>query len=120
MINRLKSFKYAFSGLRILLKEEHNSRIHIFLGLTVIILSIVLNINPIEWGFIIFSIALVITVETINSAIENMADFLTLENNYHIKKIKDLSAGAVLLSSLSSVIIGLLIFIPKLISLLQF
>ncbi len=120
IIDQLHSFKYAFNGLKILLREEHNSRIHIFLGLIAIILAIALDINSIEWGILIFSIALVITVETINSAIENIADFLTLENNNHIKKIKDLSAGAVLVSSLSSIIIGLLIFIPKLASLLKF
>ena len=120
IIDRLHSFKYAFNGLKILLREEHNFRIHIVLGLAVIILAIALDINSIEWSIIILSIALVVTVETINSAIENMADFLTLENNNHIKKIKDLSAGAVLVSSLSSLIIGLPIFIPKLTSLLKF
>ena len=116
IIERIHSFKYAFNGLKILLKEEHNSRIQIILGFAVVILAITLDINPLEWAIITFSIALVITVETVNSAIENMADFLTLEHNNHIKKIKDLSAAAVLISALSATVIGLLIFIPKILS----
>lgn len=113
---RLKSFIYAFSGLKIMVREEHNSRIHIAASIIVILFSIIFNLSLIEWIIIIFSIALVISVETINSAIENMADFICPGLNDQIKKIKDLSAAAVLISAICAVVIGLLIFIPKIIS----
>lgn len=112
---RLKSFGFAFNGLRILFKEEHNSRIHFFATVTVIIAAIFFELNKYEWIAIIFSIGLVITVEIINTAVENIADFLTTEKNSKIKTIKDLSATAVLISALTALTIGLLIFVPKII-----
>lgn len=110
---RIKSFGFAFNGLRILFHEEHNSRIHFFASILVIIASLLFKLNTYEWIAIIFSIGLVITVEIINTAVENIADFLTTEQNNHIKKIKDLAAAAVLVSALTALTIGLIIFLPK-------
>lgn len=112
-MKRIKSFKYAFNGLRILIKEEHNARIHLFATICVIIAGLFYEISLIEWIAIIFSIGLVVSLEIINSSIENIADFISPERDEKIKKIKDLSASGVLISAITALIIGLIIFIPK-------
>ena len=110
----LKSFVYAFNGLRLLLKEEQNARIHFVASVIVILAGFYFRLNAYEWMAIIFSIGLVITVEIINTAIENIADFISPGKNENIKTIKDLSAAAVLISAIIAVSIGLIVFLPKL------
>lgn len=116
--SRLDSFKYAFNGFKTLFLEEHNSRIHLFIALFIIILGFLFNISNIEWLFIVFCIGLVFFAELINSSIENIADFVSPEKHHSIKKVKDLAAAAVLTGAITSVIIGLIIFLPKIYSLL--
>ena len=111
---RLESFRYAFDGLRVLLREEHNARIHLIASTIVIIAGFYVGLNAYEWIAIIFSIGLVITVEIINTAIESIADFICPEKNEKIKNIKDLAAAAVLISAIIAVCIGLIVFLPKL------
>ncbi|RLD90557.1 MAG: diacylglycerol kinase [Bacteroidetes bacterium] len=113
ILKRLKSFKHAFNGLRILIKEEHNARIHLFATICVVIAGLFLKISLNEWIAITFSIGLVISLEIMNSSIESMADFISPERHEKIKKIKDLSASGVLISAITALIIGLIIFIPK-------
>jgi diacylglycerol kinase len=113
IMNRIRSFIPAFNGLKILIKEEHNSRIHLLAAILVLIASILFRISAIEWIVVIFAIGLVFVSEIINSAIENITDFISSENDETIKKIKDLSAAGVLISSFTSLIIGLIVFIPK-------
>ena len=110
---RIKSFSYAFGGLKTALKEEHNARIHLVAILLVLALSIFFDINSYEWIAVIFSIGFVFAMELINSAIENTVDFISLEKHDTIRKIKDLSAAAVFMSALAALIIGLIIFLPK-------
>jgi diacylglycerol kinase len=114
---RLKSFEYAINGLKILIIEEHNSRIHLLAAFIALIAGFLLKISLTEWIAIIFSIGLVLTFEIINSSIENFADFISPEQHNVIKKIKDLSAAAVLISAITALIIGLIIFIPKILEL---
>jgi undecaprenol kinase/diacylglycerol kinase (ATP) len=114
---RLKSFHYAFNGLKILIKEEHNARIHLTVTIIVIVACFLLSLSSWEWIAVIFCIGLVIASEIINSAIENLSDFVCKEKNYNIKKIKDLSAAAVLISAIAAFVIGLIIFLPKIITL---
>lgn len=111
---RLKSFTYAFNGLKILLKEEHNTRIHLLAAILVVIAGVVLKISPVEWIAIVFAIGFVITTETINSSIENIADFISPAKHEKIKKIKDLAAAGVLISAVTALLVGLIIFLPKL------
>ncbi|MFZ4462653.1 MAG: diacylglycerol kinase family protein [Bacteroidales bacterium] len=117
IIKRLKSFKYAFNGLKILFSEEHNSRIHILATICVLTAGYFLKISIHEWIAVIFAIGFVIAFEIFNSAIENIADFVSPEKHEKIKKIKDLSAAGVLISAITSLIIGLIIFMPKIIEL---
>lgn len=113
IIDRIKSFTYSFNGLKILFREEHNSRIHLFSTLVVILLGFALNISNIEWIALIFACGFVFVTEILNSSIENIADFVSPEKNEQIKKVKDLSAAAVLFSALTAFIIGIIIFSPK-------
>jgi len=110
---RIKSFTHAFNGLRIVFSEEHNAKIHLFAAVIAVILGFILGITSMEWVVIVFAITLVISMEIINSSIENIADFISPERNEMIKKIKDLSAAAVLVSAMAALIVGLIIFLPK-------
>jgi diacylglycerol kinase (ATP) len=115
---RMQSFKYAFNGLRILLCEESNAWIHFCIAICVIAAGFVFKISTTEWIIVVFCIGFVFALELLNSAIENMADFVSKEYHDLIKKTKDLAAGAVLVGAIASAIIGLIIFTPKIIGLL--
>lgn len=109
------SFKFAFQGIKLLFKEEHNSWIHLLFAALAIALAVWLKISLLEWVLVIFCIGFVFVIEIINTAIENICDFISPERHSMIKRIKDLSAAAVLFSAVTSLIIGVLIFLPKLI-----
>ncbi|BDD08326.1 diacylglycerol kinase [Fulvitalea axinellae] len=111
---RLGSFKYAINGLLLLIREEHNSRIHFFAGIMAILLGWLLEINSVEWMIICGVIGFVFAMELINSAIENLCDLVSPEKNDLVKKAKDQAAGAVLVSAIVALVCGLFIFIPKL------
>lgn len=119
IIKRLKSFTYAVNGFRLLFKEEHNARIHLMVSILAIILAFYFNLNKQEWVGILMSIALVFSAEIFNSAIENLCDFVSPQWHEKIKKVKDLSAAAVLLCAIIAAIIGLIIFVPKCLELLE-
>jgi diacylglycerol kinase len=110
----LKSFTYAFNGLKILIREERNSKVHLCAAFFALTLGFVLGITKLEWIAICFAISMVFILELINTAIENMADFISPEKNDTIKKIKDLAAAAVLIGSITSLATGTLVFLPKL------
>jgi diacylglycerol kinase len=110
---RLLSFSYAFDGLRILFKEEHNSRIHLLAAVVAIILGVLLEISSLEWIAIVFSIGLVFAFEILNSALENLADYASPEKNDLIRKAKDLSAAAVFVAAMAALTVGFIIFLPK-------
>lgn len=112
----IKSFKYAFEGIFTGIKEEQNMKLHITIMILVIIFGIILKINTIEWIICIALFGLVISMEMINTAIENTVDLITKEKNEQAKIAKDIAAGAVLVSTIASSIIGLIIFVPKILS----
>jgi diacylglycerol kinase (ATP) len=116
--DRIKSFKYAFNGLKILFREEHNARIHLFITLLAIVLGFVLKISALEWVAVMLVIGLVFITEIVNTSIENIADFISPEKHAKIKVIKDLAAAAVIVSAIISALIGLIIFLPKLLELI--
>ncbi len=113
IVKRLQSFKHAMNGLRILVKEEHNARIHVFAALCVIIAGYLFSISANEWIALVVVCGLVLILEAINSAIENIADFVSPDFHERIKTIKDLSAASVLIGAVTALIAGLIIFIPK-------
>lgn len=116
---RIKSFRYALNGLKILIREEHNSRIHLIVTIIVVIMGIWLQISAYDWIALCLSIGLVFSAEIINSAIENLSDYISPDSQKLIKKAKDLAAAAVLVCSFIAVIVGLIVFIPKVIILLD-
>lgn len=115
LIQRVNSFKYAFNGFKILVKEEHNARIHLLAAVIAILAGFIFKVTALEWVALIFAIALVIITEIINTSIENIADFISPNRHKQIKRIKDLSAAAVLIAAIFAVIIGGLIFFPKMV-----
>lgn len=108
-----KSFKYAFEGLAVALKKGRNYRIQTAAGIIALILGFYLKISTVEWAIIVITIALVLIFELINTAIEAIVDIVSPEIRDKAKIAKDVAAGSVLLSSISSIIVGLLIFGSK-------
>ena len=117
---RLISFKYAINGIKILFWEEPNAKIHLFVTVCVLIAGFAFRISGGEWIAVILCIGLVIALESLNSAIENIADFVSPGRHETIKKVKDLAAGAVLIGAVASVIVGMIVFLPKIIELFSF
>lgn len=111
--DRAKSFSYAFNGIAKLLKYEHNSRIHFTAAILVCFAGFYFNIDRVEWLFVIVSIGLVILCELFNTAIERIADFVEPNWNESIGIIKDYASGAVLVASVMAVLIGGIVFIPR-------
>lgn len=106
-------FKYAFNGIFETIKNERNIKVHIFIMFLVIILGFFLKISILEWFICIILFAIVISGELFNTAIENIVDNLMPEKNEFARIAKDASAGAVLVLAIGSAIIGIIIFIPK-------
>ncbi len=112
---RIKSFVFAFNGVKIFFHREHNAWIHAAAAGLVITLSCLLRISASEWVAVLFAIALVWVTELINTAIEKLMDHLSPALHPAVKEIKDMAAGAVLIAAVFAVIIASIIFIPKLI-----
>ncbi|MGS2775995.1 diacylglycerol kinase family protein [Robertmurraya sp. GLU-23] len=110
----LYSFRHALSGFSKAVKEERNMKIHLFFTILVVLLGFFLEVSKVEWLFLLILIGGVISLELINSSIENLVDLVTAEYHPLAKKAKDMAAAAVFIYSIVSIIIGLIIFIPRL------
>lgn len=110
---RLKSIGYAFNGTLLLLKNEASLKVQFAISLLVTAAGFFFNISTIEWLVQLLAMALVISLEGINTAIEQIADFIHPEFNTKIGVIKDIAAGAVFISSIFAIVIGLIIYLPK-------
>ena len=109
----LNSFKYAFQGILYSFNTQRNIRIHFCIAIIILILGTYLHLSNIEWSLILLTISIVVTGEMINTAIEKTIDLVTEEYKILAKIAKDVAAGAVLISSMISIIIGILIFYEK-------
>jgi len=109
-----KSFYFAFAGLAFLLRTQRNARIELTLGVIAAALGVWLDISRIEWAIIIFTIALVLILEGLNTAVEAAVDLAMPDRHPLAKAAKDLAAGMVLIAAMASVAVGLLIFAPPL------
>ena len=112
----IKSIRYAVKGMRAATKEQLNIRIHLFIALAVVAAGLYFHITPTEWILLLIVISLVISLELLNTAIENLTDLVTKEQNPLTGKVKDIAAAAVLFSSIIAAIIGLIIFTKYLFS----
>lgn len=108
----LQSFKYASDGLSFAVKNNQNLRIHLLAACTVILIGIVFRITAFEMAILGVLIILVICTEMINTAIEEMTNLISKEHSKEAKIAKDVAAGMVLLTSIGSVFVGILVFIP--------
>lgn len=113
---RARSFRYAFAGIAAFLRSEHNAWIHCSVAVLVIAAGFIFHISALEWCLIALCIGGVLMAEAFNSAIEALSDKVSPERSDLIKRAKDIAAGAVLIFVMAAVCVGLIIFVPKLIS----
>jgi diacylglycerol kinase (ATP) len=112
---RIRSFKYAFVGIWTILKSQHNAWVHAVATIIVFVVGFLLKISTSEWCLIVLAIVAVWTAEALNTAFEFLADATNPDFHPLIKNSKDVAAGAVLIAAIGSIIIGVLIFLPKVI-----
>ena len=113
-----KSFGYAFYGIYSVIKKERNMKIHCGAAILVIIFGIWLSISKAEWIACLIQIALVMSLEMVNTAVESTVDLVTEEKDPRAKLAKDAAAGAVLTAAIFSFFFGGMIFLPKIAALL--
>lgn len=113
------SLGHAIDGINYTIDHERNFRIEISFAILVTILSFLLKVSTIEWCILVLTIGIVLSLELLNTAIERSVDLVTKEYKELAKIAKDTSAGAVLIMSLFSVVIGITIFLPKLLELIN-
>lgn len=118
IVARIKSSTHAFRGLSIMIKTTHNFWGHLFFGVLAIYLGFVLNISNFEWLALVFAIFIVLITETVNTAIEVDIDLTSPDYHPFARDTKDIAAGAVGLSIILSIIIGAIIFLPKILAIL--
>lgn len=109
---RLRSIRYALEGLLLLLKTQYNAWIHLLATIIVVLAGFYYEITATHWAIITLTIISVWVAETLNTAFEYLCDVTNPEFHPLVKKAKDISAGAVLISALGAIIIGLIIFLP--------
>jgi diacylglycerol kinase (ATP) len=113
---RIRSVTHAVHGIFEMLKSQHNAWVHAIATIAVIICGFLFSISKSEWCFLILAIALVWVAEALNTAFEFLCDVASPDFHPVVKHSKDVAAGAVLLSAVGAVIIGLIIFIPYAVS----
>ena len=112
---RSQSFGYAFAGIIRFFRTEHNAWLHLAATIGVILLGLVYGVTAVETAFLVFAIGFVWVAELFNTCIEKIMDFISTERHPKIQIIKDMAAGAVLLAAITALIIGIAIFLPKIV-----
>jgi diacylglycerol kinase (ATP) len=111
---RRRSFVYAWRGLRMVLRSQHNARIHATASMGVVLLGVLLGVGRLEWLALIFAVVSVWTAESLNTAFELLCDVASPDFHPLVEKAKDVAAGAVLISALGALLVGGLVFGPHL------
>ncbi len=114
---RLNSFKYAFAGIYEVVQSQPNMKIHIGLAILTIIAGFFFSISITEWCFVAVASLAVMSAEAFNTALEHLTDLVSPEYHPLAGKVKDAAAGGVLIAAIGAAIIGLLIFLPRLLAL---
>lgn len=112
----VRSFGYAYQGVISLFRSENNAKIHLIIGSVAVIAGLALGLSAVEWCVLIIQIALVLAAEAFNTAIEKLCDVVSPDTHPVIGSVKDIAAGAVLLTAIAAVITALLLFAPKLLA----
>lgn len=110
------SFKFGFEGIAAAAAKERNVQIHLAISVIVTLSGFIFSINKYEWIAIILSIGGMVSMEMINTAIERTVDMYTKEYHPLAKQAKDIAAGAVLVFAIASVMIGIIIFLPRILA----
>jgi len=111
--NRIKSVGFAVRGALLLIRTEASIKIQVFLGIVVTVAGFYYEISSTEWIFQVLAVSLVVGIEGANTAIEKLCDFVHPDFDKRIGFIKDVSAGAVMFVSVGAIIVGLIIYLPK-------
>jgi len=119
MLRLIRSFSFAFNGIKVCTARHSNFKIHLFCMLPTIALAIAFRISVNEWVAVLLCIGLVLSMEMLNTAIEQLCDVVHKEYHPGIKVTKDIAAGAVLVSAVIAAVCGAFIFIPKILSFIQ-
>jgi len=117
---RINSVRNAVNGLAHLFKGQANARLHLIATVAVITLGFLFKINVSEWALLVLAIGSVLAAELFNTSVEYLADVVSPEHNDKIKQVKDLAAGGVLIAAICSLVIGVIVFGPRIIRLLPF
>ena len=112
----IKSFGHALKGLKLLFLSQRNAIIHLCLMGLAVILGVLLKISFTEWTIIVLSSGMVIAAESFNTALEKLSDTIHPERNEGIGSAKDIAAGSVLITAIAALVVGIIIFLPKLYS----
>lgn len=115
--SKVKSFSYAIAGIKEAFNKEPNLRTHLLFAFLVIIAALLLGFKAVEWAILLITIFLVLSLELVNTAIESLVNLVSPEIKPEAKIAKDISASVVLLGALLAIVIGLILFVPKLINL---
>ena len=115
----LRSFRYAFAGIGYGLRAQTNMRVHMVAALAVVLAGLLLHISTVEWAILVVTMMIVLSAELFNTAIEAAVDRVGSELHPLSKVAKDTAAGAVLVGALGAVIVGVLIFGPRLLALIE-
>lgn len=116
---RIQSFRYAIRGIRLMLRSQHNAWVHAVASAVVFIVGGLFCLTASQWCWIVLAIMAVWTAEALNTALELLADVASPEFHPLVEKAKDVAAGAVLISAIGSVIIGLLVLGPCVLKLIK-
>jgi diacylglycerol kinase (ATP) len=111
-----KSFGYAIEGVLTAIKKGRNFRIQISIGVLTVVTGFILSLTPTEWAILVLVISVVLILELVNTAIEAAVDMANPDISEQAKIAKDVSAGAVFISASMAIIIGALIFLPKIVA----
>lgn len=114
---RLRSFGHAFRGLGILVRTEHNARIHAVAAILVVAAGALARISAVEWALVALAVVCVWATEAVNTSIEFLVDLVSPEIHPLAAKAKDVAAGAVLVAAMGALIVGVLVFGPHVLKL---
>ncbi len=118
IIARAQSFRHALRGIAIIFRTQHNAWVHALAAVVVVVLGFVLQISPGEWAVLVLAITSVLVAEGFNTALEIDIDLTSPTYHPYARDTKDVAAGAVLLTVVGAVVVGLIVFVPKVLVLL--
>ncbi|WP_045114111.1 diacylglycerol kinase family protein [Microscilla marina] len=116
---RLKSFGYAGKGIKFFFVTQPHAKVHTVMAFMAIVLGIGFDIARTDWLAIVVAIGLVLVAETTNTALEELVNFVSPDYHKQAGIVKDIAAGAVLLAAITALVIGVLVFLPQIVKLIQ-